>query len=84
MGQCGNQIGSEFWPLALKEYGIQETSHNSKRSALKLNKDDVFTSFQSFFYVPSEHKKTTLNSVEDLKKCDVKARVKPTALRGFI
>ncbi|KYQ51454.1 Tubulin epsilon chain [Trachymyrmex zeteki] len=26
VGQCGNQIGSAFWPLVLHEYGIQTTT----------------------------------------------------------
>lgn len=28
VGQCGNQIGSEFWPLVLKEYGLYDSRKN--------------------------------------------------------
>lgn len=27
MGQCGNQIGSVFWPMVLQEYGLSNTSN---------------------------------------------------------
>lgn len=75
MGQCGNQIGSEFWPLALNEYGIQSSAEANNKKSLKFDKNDLFSSFQSFFHVQEEHKNVSINSFEDIKKCEVKARV---------
>lgn len=33
MGQCGNQIGSAFWPLVLEEYGLKNASKTPHKYA---------------------------------------------------
>lgn len=69
VGQCGNQIGSAFWPLLLEEYGILSSSTNSSLNAsFKLDK-----SFNSFFNCPEGASK--LGSLMDLTKSKVTARV---------
>lgn len=69
VGQCGNQIGSDFWPLLLEEYGILSSSTNSSLNAsFKLDK-----SFNSFFNCPEGASK--LGSLMDLSKSKVTARV---------
>lgn len=44
MGQCGNQIGSAFWPLALQEYGLKNCLklplHKSANFFFNLEKSD--------------------------------------------
>ncbi|XP_015435999.1 PREDICTED: tubulin epsilon chain [Dufourea novaeangliae] len=78
VGQCGNQIGSAFWPLALHEYGIQtETSGTNllkiQQSSIK-NINEVLDTFHSFFLVPDSSNISCLKTITDLKKAKVKAR----------
>lgn len=80
VGQCGNQIGSAFWPLALHEYGIQTTTGGV--NLLKVQRDhvkhigDLSDGFSSFFHVPNNDKyKLHFQDVADLNVAKVKARV---------
>ncbi|XP_046611174.1 tubulin epsilon chain-like isoform X1 [Neodiprion virginianus] len=78
VGQCGNQIGSAFWPLVLNEYGIQ-TSSNSVQ-LLKTQKDHVKNTrelseaFHSFFHVPGNKGDLSFKTLADLNAAKVKAR----------
>lgn len=79
VGQCGNQIGSAFWPLALHEYGVQTT--NTGMNLLKTQRDhvknisDLSDAFDSFFVVPDNSHDLCFRSITDLKRAKVKARV---------
>ncbi|XP_075216962.1 tubulin epsilon chain-like isoform X3 [Lycorma delicatula] len=67
VGQCGNQIGSTFWPLVLKEHGIS--------TDIKINQKSVLSdALPSFFYCPSDVPQSGYSSISDLKKANVKAR----------
>ncbi|KAK9299410.1 hypothetical protein QLX08_007574 [Tetragonisca angustula] len=78
VGQCGNQIGSAFWPLALHEYGVQTT--NTGINLLKTQRDhvknigDLSDAFDSFFVVPDNSHDLCFKSITDLKRAKVKAR----------
>lgn len=79
VGQCGNQIGSTFWPLALHEYGIQTTNTGmnllrTQRNRVK-NMNDLSAAFDSFFIIPDNSQNSCFKSVTDLKDAKVKARV---------
>jgi len=78
VGQCGNQIGSAFWPLALHEYGIQTTSGSVNLLKVQRNHikhfKDLSYAFPSFFYVPDGA--DNFQNVTDLNKAKVKARVR--------
>lgn len=79
VGQCGNQLGSAFWPLALHEYGIQTPGGNmphlkTHRNYMK-NIHDLSDAFHSFFHVPSGTCDLSFKSLSDLKEAKVKARV---------
>ena len=70
MGQCGNQIGSAFWPLILEEHGIISTGkHISADMRHKLKE-----AFHSFFWIPPSSS-GNFQSLHDLRKEKVKARV---------
>ncbi|XP_003695347.2 tubulin epsilon chain isoform X1 [Apis florea] len=79
VGQCGNQIGSVFWPLALHEYGIQTTNTGinllkTQRNHIK-NINDLSNAFDSFFVIPDNSPKDLcFKSMNDLRKAKVKAR----------
>lgn len=76
VGQCGNQIGSAFWPLVLQEYGINNVPeainklHVNQKMQSKLQ-----TSFRSFFQVPGNDKSNRFDTLADLLNSNVKARV---------
>ncbi|XP_076624810.1 tubulin epsilon chain [Colletes latitarsis] len=78
VGQCGNQIGSAFWPLTLHEYGVQ-TTHTAvnllktQRHHIK-NINDLSDAFHSFFSVPDNSHNLCFKTIADLKKAKVKAR----------
>ncbi|KAL0122023.1 hypothetical protein PUN28_007073 [Cardiocondyla obscurior] len=78
VGQCGNQIGSAFWPLALHEYGIQTTTGGV--NFLKVQRDhvkhisDLSDAFSSFFYVPNDKSHFNFQDIADLNVAKVKAR----------
>ncbi|XP_050491479.1 tubulin epsilon chain-like isoform X2 [Bombus huntii] len=78
VGQCGNQIGSAFWPLALHEYGIQTT--NTGMNLLKTQRrhikdmSDLSDAFDSFFVIPENTRNLCFKSITDLKRAKVKAR----------
>lgn len=80
VGQCGNQIGSVFWPLALHEYGIQTTNTGinllkTQQNHIK-NINDLSNAFDSFFVIPDNlPKDLCFKSMSDLRKAKVKARV---------
>lgn len=79
VGQCGNQIGSAFWPLALHEYGIQTT--NTGMNLLKTQRghikdmSDLSDAFDSFFVIPENIRDLCFKSITDLKRAKVRARV---------
>ncbi|XP_068984401.1 tubulin epsilon chain-like isoform X1 [Bombus flavifrons] len=78
VGQCGNQIGSAFWPLALHEYGIQTTNTGmdllkTQRSHIK-NMSDLSDAFDSFFVIPENTRDLCFKSITDLKRAKVRAR----------
>ncbi|RZF41511.1 hypothetical protein LSTR_LSTR000225 [Laodelphax striatellus] len=66
VGQCGNQIGSVFWPLALKEHGFGNENKIHQKKSIASN------SLHSFFYCPS--KISEYSTINDLKRGNVKAR----------
>ncbi|XP_076171154.1 tubulin epsilon chain isoform X3 [Ptiloglossa arizonensis] len=78
VGQCGNQIGSAFWPLALHEYGVQTT--NTAVNLLKTqhnyakNANDLYDAFHSFFSIPDNSHDISFKTIADLRKAKVKAR----------
>ncbi|XP_054015573.1 tubulin epsilon chain-like isoform X2 [Hylaeus anthracinus] len=78
VGQCGNQIGSAFWPLVLHEYGIQST--NTPVNLLKTQRthskttNDLCNAFHSFFSIPDNSHDKCFKTITDLKKAKVKAR----------
>ncbi|KMR04382.1 tubulin epsilon chain [Lasius niger] len=79
VGQCGNQIGSAFWPLALHEYGIQTTSGGVNLLKVQRNHvkhiNDLSNAFPSFFHVPvNTSDNLYFEDVADLNKAKVKAR----------
>ncbi|XP_043269360.1 tubulin epsilon chain-like isoform X2 [Venturia canescens] len=77
-GQCGNQVGGAFWPLALHEHGIETTSSGMK--FLKIQRDhikhidDLSDAFDSFFHVPGNAKHLSFKQISDLVSAKVKAR----------
>ncbi|XP_018052607.1 PREDICTED: tubulin epsilon chain-like [Atta colombica] len=78
VGQCGNQIGSAFWPLALHEYGIQTTTGGVNLLKVQRNHvkhiGDLSDAFSSFFYIPNSKSKLHFQDVADLNAAKVKAR----------
>ncbi|XP_047114711.1 tubulin epsilon chain-like isoform X1 [Schistocerca piceifrons] len=75
VGQCGNQIGNEFWPLVLQEHGIHWK--NQKISTQKLQKSkqmELSKALHSFFSVPKSSTESTYKTVADLERGKVKAR----------
>lgn len=79
VGQCGNQIGSAFWPLALHEYGIQTKTGGVHLLKVQRNHikhiSDLSDAFHSFFQIPDKAKNLHFQNVADLNKSKVKARV---------
>ncbi|EFN83840.1 Tubulin epsilon chain [Harpegnathos saltator] len=77
VGQCGNQIGSAFWPLTLHEYGIQTTGNVNmlkvQRTHVKHIKD-MSEGFSSFFHVPDNADSMHFQNIADLNAAKVKAR----------
>ncbi|XP_031832288.1 tubulin epsilon chain [Nomia melanderi] len=78
VGQCGNQIGSAFWPLVLHEYGVQSASTGTNFLKIQRNygkkADDLLDAIHSFFVVPDNLYNFCFKSMADLKKAKVKAR----------
>ncbi|XP_043671542.1 tubulin epsilon chain-like isoform X2 [Vespula pensylvanica] len=78
VGQCGNQIGSAFWPLALHEYGIQ--IKNRFVDLLKIQRDHIrnidalWDGFYSFFHVPGNTDNLCFKTIAELNEAKVKAR----------
>ena len=78
VGQCGNQIGSAFWPLALHEYGIQTT--NTGTNLLRTQENhikavgDLPDAFHSFFSTPDNAHGSCFETIGDLRRANVKAR----------
>lgn len=73
MGQCGNQIGSSFWPSVLDEYGIQNVNEECNKTNKTVN--HLQSTINSFFSVPPSKTCTTLNTIADMKQAKIKARV---------
>ncbi|KAK2585998.1 hypothetical protein KPH14_010569 [Odynerus spinipes] len=78
VGQCGNQIGSAFWPLTLHEYGIEYK--NALLDILKIQRDHIknidalWDGFSSFFHVPDNTDNLCFKTVAELNAAKVKAR----------
>lgn len=78
MGQCGNQIGSAFWPMALQEYGLS--------NPVKLSNHN---SINSFFHIENNASKSPKNKIKarailiDMED-SVLARYKNGPLKSFI
>ncbi|XP_015127403.1 tubulin epsilon chain isoform X1 [Diachasma alloeum] len=70
VGQCGNQIGSAFWPLVLHEYGIETTSGGVNQLKIQKdyekNVDDLSEAFNSFFHVAETSRKFSFSKLSDL------------------
>ena len=69
VGQCGNQIGGAFWPLALQEHGIA-----SSKSVVQQYRPRSNDAFHSFFSSPSDVTGASFKSISDLESSKVKAR----------
>ncbi|XP_063239467.1 tubulin epsilon chain-like [Bacillus rossius redtenbacheri] len=67
VGQCGNQIGAAFWPLALREHGFQRQAQRRGTAS------EMQDALHSFFHVP-EHAPGRLHSLADLTQAGVSAR----------
>lgn len=82
MGQCGNQIGSQLWPLILQEYGIQDVPGGIVRQMTNYNDvkgNNNFDSLHSFFSGCEDLGDSNIpKAFSDIKKCNLKARVKKT------
>ncbi|KAJ9598586.1 hypothetical protein L9F63_010715 [Diploptera punctata] len=77
VGQCGNQIGSDFWPLVLQEHGVRiqkdySKSPNTHKSIQ--SQDKLLEAFHSFFWNPHGSWENNLNTFADLEKLKIKAR----------
>lgn len=70
VGQCGNQIGSAFWPLALQEHGITTSKPVAQHQRSRYN-----DAFHSFFSSPHDVSGASYKSINDLESAKVKARV---------
>ncbi|KAJ8665318.1 hypothetical protein QAD02_006980 [Eretmocerus hayati] len=80
-GQCGNQIGSAFWPLVLHEYGV--VTKASGVDLLKFhrshheNRKELSDAFSSFFHIPKSNgydSSSLCKLISDLETAHVKAR----------
>lgn len=69
VGQCGNQIGGAFWPLALQEHGIATSKPITNYQRSRYN-----DAFHSFFWSPSDTSGASYKSLKDLESAKVKAR----------
>ncbi|GLV41124.1 beta-Tubulin at 97EF [Carabus blaptoides fortunei] len=75
VGQCGNQIGSAFWPLVLQEYSISNVPGGiARRNAIPTRKIHDTDSFYSFFSANENFNLNTILKYSDLRKFNVKAR----------
>lgn len=70
VGQCGNQIGGAFWPLALQEHGVA-----SSKSVIQHYRPRCNDAFHSFFSSPTDISGESFRSISDLESAKVKARV---------
>ena len=70
VGQCGNQIGGAFWPLALQEHGI-----STSKSIVQPYRPRCNDAFHSFFWSPTDISGASFRSISDLESAKVKARV---------
>ncbi|XP_034247512.1 tubulin epsilon chain-like [Thrips palmi] len=69
VGQCGNQIGSAFWPLALQEHGISASKPVAQQQRSRYN-----DAFHSFFSSPHDVSGASYKTISDLESAKVKAR----------
>ncbi|XP_034934239.1 tubulin epsilon chain-like isoform X2 [Chelonus insularis] len=75
VGQCGNQIGSTFWPLVLREYGILKSNETFNQiRTIKNDEKNVTDAFHSFFHVPDNKINHSYKNIADLNLAKVKAR----------
>ncbi|XP_066586387.1 tubulin epsilon chain-like [Prorops nasuta] len=78
VGQCGNQVGSIFWPLVLHEYGIDSNAYlmdtlRTQKTHKQYSKD-LLEAFHSFFYVPKTADVHSFKNISDLNSAKVRAR----------
>lgn len=76
VGQCGNQIGSAFWPLCLQEYGITSKKEKLINSGKNQKNLDHLQAFHSFFSIPENASNLNFSSISDLEAAKIKARVR--------
>ncbi|XP_049811882.1 tubulin epsilon chain-like isoform X2 [Schistocerca nitens] len=75
VGQCGNQIGNEFWPLVLQEHGIHWKNQRISTQKLQKSKQmELSKALHSFFSIPKSSTESTYKTVADLERGNVKAR----------
>ena len=75
VGQCGNQIGNEFWPLVLQEYGIATNYEHNTNLKDRDSKFDSSSYLNSFFHIPESSKLGKHKTISDLVTNKIKARV---------
>jgi hypothetical protein len=77
VGQCGNQIGGAFWPLVLREHGIE----TQKECISKLQSQHIqpnrrlLDAFHSFFLMSDGISVQSFKTLADLENAKVRARV---------
>jgi hypothetical protein len=77
VGQCGNQIGGAFWPLVLREHGIEiqrDCSSKSQPHHIQPN-GGMLEAFHSFFSSSGGISEQSFKTLADLENAKVKARV---------
>jgi hypothetical protein len=77
VGQCGNQIGGAFWPLVLREHGIEmqrDHSFKSQHQHIQPN-GEMLQAIHSFFSSSSGISEQSFKTLADLENAKVKARV---------
>ncbi|KAF5289217.1 hypothetical protein FQR65_LT00105 [Abscondita terminalis] len=68
VGQCGNQIGSTFWPSVLEEYGFEVNYKNKVSKRRQFLNSNFELSFHSFFSLPTDTKCSNFTTLADLKE----------------
>jgi len=77
VGQCGNQIGGAFWPLVLREHGIEivrDCTSKSQPQHIQPN-GGMLEAFHSFFSSSGGISEKSFKTLADLENAKVKARV---------
>lgn len=77
VGQCGNQIGGAFWPLVLREHGIEIVRDSTSKSQPQHFQPNggMLEAFHSFFSSSGGMSEKSFKTLADLENAKVKARV---------